>query len=249
MVPTIFEKVRRNLSLLTRESYSQVIAATGLDKLWILQDTLVEHKFPTNGITEYVISAAGDIYREMADEYPWFPYIDEKWRTLSKYCFRGRYGFVVGDFEELREMVEKPDYEARKDLYMVNLRTLREATLNTPMEAKRMRVMLASLDMIKALADWFDSLVLEMPGQVSVAYNELTDAIAKYFPEQFWLETPFPNEHLKYRCKLCGDIVELRPEHLMQKHPEIKFPQMLITLLEYFEPIIPQKGCVKWAEP
>jgi len=44
--------------------------------------------------------------------------------------------------------------------------------------------------------------------------------------------------HLKYRCKICGEIVEFRTEHLMKKHPEVKFPQMLITLLENFEPII-----------
>ena len=46
--------------------------------------------------------------------------------------------------------------------------------------------------------------------------------------------------HLKYRCKICGEIVEFRTEHLMKKHPEVKFPQMLITLLENFEPIIPK---------
>jgi hypothetical protein len=46
---------------------------------------------------------------------------------------------------------------------------------------------------------------------------------------------------LKYRCKLCGEVVEYRTEHLMQKHPEIKFPQMLVTLLEYFDTIKPPK--------
>jgi len=192
---TVVNKMKRNLKLLrnlafpvSSRHWREYIPATDLDKLWILQDDLIEHKYPTSGITEYVISSAGDIYREMADEHPWLPYIDEKWTTLSRYCFIGRYGFgfVARDFEELRDMVKEPDYDSQRITYMANLQKLREATVNTSMDPKRKRVMLASLDMIKALADWFNSLIVEMPAQVSVAFDELTDAIANYFPRQFF---------------------------------------------------------------
>jgi len=51
---------------------------------------------------------------------------------------------------------------------------------------------------------------------------------------------------MKYRCKLCGEIVEFRPEHLLKKHPEVKFPEMLATLLENFDPIIEKGAKSHW---
>jgi hypothetical protein len=36
---------------------------------------------------------------------------------------------------------------------------------------------------------------------------------------QKWIEL-YGERPLKYRCKLCGDIVENRAEHLWKKHPE-----------------------------
>jgi hypothetical protein len=53
---------------------------------------------------------------------------------------------------------------------------------------------------------------------------------------QKWVEL-HGERHLKYRCKLCGEVVESRPEHLEKKHKDVKFPTLFVTVQENFTPI------------
>jgi len=158
-----------------------------LPYLFDLQDTLIEHKFPTDHITvhEYIISAAGDIYRAMTHNRPPFTYIAEKWELLSKYAFRPG-GLTTGDFEELAALLKEPYYGPQRDEYLKNLQKLRKETARTSMDEKRRVVMLASLEMIEGLIRWYESLNPYNPP--TPEYHKLTGAIADYFPEDFWRE-------------------------------------------------------------
>jgi hypothetical protein len=53
---------------------------------------------------------------------------------------------------------------------------------------------------------------------------------------QSWVEL-YGERPLKYRCKLCGEVVEFRPEHLEKKHKEVKFPTHFVTVQENFTPV------------
>lgn len=159
---------------------------SALIRLFRLQDHLIEHKFPYNGITihEYLISCAGDIYREMTKRYPHYGYIDEKWSTLTKWCYRLG-GLTWGDYILLERLMADPAYQPKRDQYLKNLHHLREETVKTPMNDKRKDVMLASLDMIEALIRWFESLRPKPPRE---QLDKLTEAISNYFPREFWAE-------------------------------------------------------------
>lgn len=78
----------------------------------------------------------------------------------------------------------EPYYKPKRDLYLLNLERLRQETVKTPMDSKRKDVMLASLNMIKALIFWFESLDITTPPKREL--NKLTDAIAEYFPKKFY---------------------------------------------------------------
>lgn len=159
-----------------------------LPRLFQLQDQLIEHKFPYNGIVihEYLISSAGDIYREMThfEAFIHYGYIDEKWSTLAKWCLRTG-GLTWGDYILLKRLMEMPSYQPKRDQYLKNLRYLREETVKTYMDSKRKKVMLESLDMIEALIKWFESLKPYPPRE---QLDKLTEAISNYFPREFWAE-------------------------------------------------------------
>ena len=158
-----------------------------LYNLFRIQDELLEHKFPYDyiAIHEYLISCAGDIYREMTHRYPHYEYIEEKWSSLQKYCFR-RGGLTSGDFAKLKELLQESFYRPQRDLYLKNLEELKAETTKAEIEDTRKKVMLASLDMIRALIAWFESLNPdELPRE---ALNSLTDSIAEYSPKQFYAE-------------------------------------------------------------
>lgn len=172
----------------TRLSARQV-SVDALHRLFDLQDELIEHKFPHNHIAvhEYLISCAGDIYREMAKKYPNYGYIYEKWSTLQKWC-RGRGHFTVGDYEEYEQLMKEPYYEEKKKRYLPNLQRLKDETAKTTMEPKRKDVMMSSLEMTSGLIKWFETL-RPVPPQAEL--EKLTDAVSEYFPKQFY-EFPTP---------------------------------------------------------
>ena len=159
---------------------------SALIHLFRLQDRLIEHEFPYNGIAihEYIISCAGDIYREMAKRWPHYGYVDEKWSTLTKWCY-GSGGLVWGDYILLKRLMESPSYQHKRDEYLRNLRLLREETVKVPMDIKRKQIMLESLEMIEALIKWFESLKHHPPRE---QLDKLTEAISNYFPREFWAE-------------------------------------------------------------
>lgn len=189
--------IRRLLSdrrtLILREPLVQVLGLASnkgdLHKLFVLQDKLIEHKFPISGIFQMRISDAGDIYREMAGgryrREPYYPYIDEKWARLISFTSR-RFYLTEGDIEDLRYQIGDPSYRARRDEYLRNLQSLKEETTRTPMDPKRGDVMMAALDMISALAFWFESLDRFHPPTAQM--DRLTETISLYFPEEFYRE-------------------------------------------------------------
>lgn len=149
-----------------------------LSQLFKMQDSLIEHRFPANKarIHEWIISAAGDIYRAMTQVHPPYDYVEEKWIRLGKYT---TFGLTKGDFEEIRNLIAEPSYTAERNIYLRNLQTLREATLKTEMEEKRRAVMLNSLDYIQAFIRYIEGDVPPKP-----AYNKLLDSISEFFPKE-----------------------------------------------------------------
>jgi len=53
---------------------------------------------------------------------------------------------------------------------------------------------------------------------------------------QKWVEL-YGEQEAEWRCKLCGDIVKFRPEHLEKKHPEVEFATYLPTVIASFDTI------------
>jgi len=190
-----------------------------LKPLFDIQDSLIEHKFPHEKakIIDTIISHAGDIYREMTHAYPHYGYIGEKWEKLSVYCVRPPLSWLQeGDWEEIREQLQDTSYKVQRDQYLSNLQRLREETTKMPMDPKRKAVMTESLDMINALIFWFESQDPYAPPRQQL--DRLTDAIANYFPREFyrgvqtppegWLVKPewmSQEEWLKMTpCAVCG---------------------------------------------
>jgi len=123
----------------------------------------------------------------MTHGYPDSAYIMEKWERLSSYAARSPLSKLqAGDWEEIKTQIQDPAYKALRDHYLNNLERLREETLRLPMDPKRSAVMIESLDMIKALILWFESLDPFAPPRQQL--DRLTDAIAKYFPREFFEE-------------------------------------------------------------
>ena len=156
-----------------------------LHNLFRTQDELLEHKFPYNyiAIHEALISCAGDIYREMTHRHPHYGYVEEKWGTLNKYCFRPG-GLTSGDFSGLKQLIQTPSYKKQRDIYLENLSKLRAETEKADINPKREKVMVESLDMIRELINWFES--LDPHRLPTNQLGELTDAISAYFPKEFW---------------------------------------------------------------
>jgi len=165
----------------------------GLAALFDLQDTLIENKFPHEKaqIIDTRLSNAGDIFREMAGGFyrnpnAHFTYVMEKWeRLVATIALPPLSTLTEGDWDEIRENTQQPNYQVERDRYLANLHTLKDTTLRTEMEYKRRSLMLAALELIEALVLWFDSLDPYNPPR-DVMQN-LTSAIADYFP-QFWEE-------------------------------------------------------------
>lgn len=164
----------------------QAPATETMHRLFTRQHELIEHKFPTNHIAvhEYLISNAGDIYREMTRRYPHYEYIEEKWASLHKYAFRADFGLTSGDWEELTALLQEPYYKPQRDAYMQNLQILKTETEQADIDPQRKKIMMESLKMIEALIAWFES--LDPAATPTDQLDRLTEAIAKYFPREFW---------------------------------------------------------------
>ena len=163
-----------------------------LNRLFDMQDQLIEHKFPHEKaqVMDNIISYAGDVYREMAGgvyrHAPHFGYVYEKWENLAYWgAAPPRGALQEGDWEEFRKQVQDPTYRIRRDEYLRKLQVLKGATEKTSMELKRKAIMIAALDMIEALIEWFES--LNPVAAPKAQLDKLTDAIGNYFP-QFWEE-------------------------------------------------------------
>lgn len=185
-----FEKVRRNVELLRKQLVREELVVDrreDLDRLYALQDQLLEHKFPHEKaqFMDDIISYAGDIYREMAKACDFY-YIYRKWESLND-KLRLWFGPWLrdGDIEEIVAQMKDTTYKMRRDEFMRNLEKLKGETIKTPMDPKRKDVMVASLDMIEGLIFWFESLNRWNPPIQQL--DKLTDAIGRYFP-QFWEE-------------------------------------------------------------
>lgn len=173
------------MSLYLGKLRARIAQQETLYELFELQTQLIEHKFPHDFIVihEFLISAAGDIYREMTRRWPHYRYIEEKWSTLQKYCSRPP-GLTVGDWSALKELMQMPTYKAERDTYLEKLHLLKDITEKVKIDLKRKNIMLESLNMIEALIGWFESL---NPFQNPLdQLDKLTDAIATYFPIKFW---------------------------------------------------------------
>jgi len=171
-----------------------------LKPLFDMQDSLIEHKFPHERtmVMDNVISNAGDIYREMTHAYPDSSYVGEKWERLTTWSAKPPLSWLqAGDWVEIRNELQNPSYKALRNQYLRNLQRLREETVKMPMDPKRSVVMTESLDMIKALIPWFESLDPYAPPKWQL--DRLTDAIYNYFPREFfkssWVQIP-PEEYL-----------------------------------------------------
>lgn len=135
-----------------------------LDSLYEMQTKLIEHKYPVMGVWELIIAHAGDIYRGLAHSTPDCGYIGEKETRLSRYL--DEYTLNTADFEEWRDSVQRMHmgtYLAKKDQYLENLAKLRKATEEAQMDASRKEAMLASLDLIRKLVQWYEESPSAMP--------------------------------------------------------------------------------------
>lgn len=158
-----------------------------LKPLFDTQDGLIEHKFPHEKaqIIDNIISNAGDIYREMTHTYPHYGYVGEKWERLTTWCARPPLSWLQeGDWEEIKKQLQDPHYKVQRDQYLSSLQWLREETIKMPMAPKRKTVMIESLDMIKALILWFESLDPYNPPWRQL--DRLTGSVAIYFRRQFY---------------------------------------------------------------
>jgi len=231
------ERVRRNIRLLrdqilpegTRrgEAFPETLR---LMPLFDMQDSLIEHKFPHEKaeIIDTIISNPGDIYREMTHAYPHYGYVGEKWERLTTWAVKPPLSWLqAGDWEEIKTQIQDPSYKALRDQYLSNLQRLREETTKMPMDPKRSAVMVESLDMIKALIFWFESLDPYTPPRQQL--DRLTGAIANYFPREFFEGARvqiLPSTDMLYRYAQHPSIasmynITLAPTlQLKQKHGE-----------------------------
>jgi len=80
--------------------------------------------------------------------------------------------------------MREPYYKPRRDEYLRNLERLKAETIKARIDEKRKSVMLAALNIIEGLIRWFES--LDPYKYPKAEMDALTDAIANYFPEQFY---------------------------------------------------------------
>lgn len=180
-------------------------------ELFELQDRLIEHKFPADHIAihEFVISCAGDIYREMTHSSPHYGYVYEKWSLIQKYAttVTGPY-FTLGDVEEYNALMKESYYKPRRDEFLANLEQLKQETTKTPMLPRRKQVLLTSLDMVEALVRWFESGDVRNPPRHE--NDMLTDAIARYFPQFYSDEHSGNNPSNKQSSDRSGSLIVYR---------------------------------------
>ena len=147
-----------------------------------MQDKLIEHKYPTVGVTELAISHAGDIYRAMTI-HAWqeLNYIYEKWGRLEKYIRKGYIPRQEYD-EEIKRQINSPEYRQKVLKYMDNLELLIQKT--SEISDKPMKdVLLASLNLIIGLIKWYETSYENVPTK---QFDLLTEKLGHFFPE--WRE-------------------------------------------------------------
>lgn len=171
-----------------------------LHRLFEIQDDTVEHRFP-GAVSPYdynldwILSYAGDIFREMTHLYPHYSYIGEKWEKLNYVSSRPPLcDLTEGDWQEITLAVRNPAYKAPRDEFLENLQKLRGETVMTPMPATtpigikikldRKSVMLSALDMERALVYWFESLNPLKPPMKEM--DKLSETVSAYFHDEFY---------------------------------------------------------------
>ena len=132
-------------------------------KLLDLQTELIEHKFPTSGVSEQMISHAGDIYRTMTHNFPDGGYASPKLDWLKKYIRKDWVDQLEYEQDIQGRELKRKGYPEKRDQYMKNLQILIEQTNAVVTEKKRKDVMLASLAMIKGLVKWYETNYYDKP--------------------------------------------------------------------------------------
>jgi hypothetical protein len=129
------------------------------------QTKLIEHKYPIIGIWEHMISHAGDIYRGLSKETPDSSYVCEKVNRLGHYMEDSPIN--QADFREFvyysKEYKDPQEIQRKKDSFRTNLTQLRKKTGQEVTDPVRKKCLISSLDMIGALADYYEKTPSDVP--------------------------------------------------------------------------------------
>ena len=164
------------------ESFAQTRPDPTLLRLFKHQDSLIEHRFPTSNYAEYKISSAGDIYREMTNEYPHWSYIDEKITDVGSLTY---FGMSRDYWEGVKEYQARSDYKEKRDKYLRNLQVLEEMTrkANIP-DAKRKQIMLQSLALTRELINYYEGNNRAVVRKAHEAKIQLDHSLDDYFAKE-----------------------------------------------------------------
>lgn len=146
--------------------------------LFKLQNSLIEHKYPILGVWEHMLTHTGDIFRGMTRGKSNSAYIMEKVGRLERYFddplnrtdFKDFKYYSNGAYYQKHKheggRIEKYSAKAiqiRKAKYLKNLQQLKDETQRTEMDARRKEAMLNALDVIKKLANYFETSPMDLP--------------------------------------------------------------------------------------
>lgn len=146
--------------------------------LYNLQNELLEHKFPHNAPTqpEYIISCAGDIYREIAGRgWPAPMYIGEKLYAIKHNVIDADIPWWQWALETSRSQAPAY-YNNARDEYLKNLSRLYKATEIAQISFDRKEAMLLALRLQSAIIQWYETLSTRDHQVVKRNYNALVKA-------------------------------------------------------------------------
>ena len=152
-------------------------------KLYEMQESLLEHKYPHNPpmMPEILISCAGDIFREISGRtWPAPMYLSEKLGTLKSYIA------TDADIEYFWWTVEtqkkdNPNYHREVEIFLKNLERVHKATSVANISFDRKEAMLAALNMQWYLVKWFEKGPKEGWADVKRAYNTLSQKASFFY--------------------------------------------------------------------
>jgi len=141
-----------------------------LMNLFNLQDKLIEHKYPVQGIWSTMIMHAGDVYRGLCKGKQNGAYINEKMNKLNRFMNDNTFPLSKSEMVEFwyyangeygnkynEEKHKKPAMDKQRAQFNINLAKLTKETSEANIDPKRKRAMLFSLNMIKSLVTYYES--------------------------------------------------------------------------------------------